>query len=258
MLENFFKTFCNTIIAQLKIPRKGALMLLLILSSIAIAINKWIFHYSIATKGSLLLQIMYFAWMYSFISIPIKAYNEYCNKKDVEKIKKEENKKAEEKFEKYFKELDYCDIDEKEILVKFYSNQTTSCYAKAKEINTIEGMRKKGIEFISYNGSNVLGGSMLTNAGGLAIINRYFDKDKPKFFSMLDNFEEKEIELLKDFVYNNDNQIEIAKKQNKIANSIINKFEQQGFGDIYIADFFTISNLYLAYLNRYFEETAES
>lgn len=81
MFENFYKTFCDTIIAQFKIPRKGVTMILLVLSTIVIIINKCIFHYSIAAKGSFLLQLIYGIWIFSCMSIPVKAYNEYCDKK---------------------------------------------------------------------------------------------------------------------------------------------------------------------------------
>lgn len=256
MFENFYKTFCDTIIAQFKIPRKGVTMILLVLSTIAIIINKCVFHYSIAAKGSLLLQLIYAIWIFSFMSIPVKAYNEYCDKKDAEKALEEEKEKYEEKLNKYFEAFDYCDYFEKEVLAKFYLNQLTSCYAKSEEITTIQDMKIKGFDFISYNDTGLMSRSMIVSMYGLKLISKYFDKKKPEFFTLLNNLNPKEIKLIKDFVINDEEQIELYKNEIKTAKSIISKFENANFAHIYIDTngFFTISTLYLAYLTQYFEE----
>lgn len=256
MIEKFVDTLCKTIIAQCKLPRKGVSLILFILSSIAIAANKCIFHYAIAPKGSILLQLFYGLWIYSVMAIPVRAYNQYCDKKDAEKKENEAKQKAKEKLNEYFEMFDYCSYDEKEVLAKFYKAQLTSCTARGSEITSIKSMSQKGINILSYNGSETLGGTIITSSSGLKIINKYFDKQKTEFFELLKTLDEKEIKLLKDFVDTDDEQITLYKKEVKIAKSIITKFENAKFDDIYIdaEDLFTISTLYLVYLYRFFSE----
>lgn len=79
------------------------------------------------------------------------------------------------------------------------------------------------------------------------------------FFELLNTLNENEAQLMKDFIYNNDEQISLYKKERKIAKSIIQKFKQTQFDNIYIdtEGFFTIPTLYLAYLTQYFSEGLE-
>lgn len=256
MLEKLLNTFCNSIIAQFKLPRKGVMMILFLLSSIAIAVNKCIFHYSIAPKGSLLLQLFYGLWIYSVMTIPVRAYNEYCDKKDAAKKENEAKQKAKEKLDEYFEMFDYCSSDEKEILAKFYAAQQTSCPASGSEISSVKSMTQKSINILSYNGYESSGGTIITSSSGLKIITKYFDREKPEFFELLNSLEQEEIKLLKDFVNLDDEQITLYKKEIKIAKAIINKFENTKFDDIYIdaEGYFTIPTLYLAYLRQYFLE----
>ena len=172
MINDLFETFCKTIISQFKIPRKGVALMLFILSSFAIVINKWVFHYSIASKGSILLQIIYLSWMYSIFAFLAKIYNEYCNKKDVEKAKLEEQQKYEEKLNKYLEIIEYCTLDEKEQLSLFYLNQTTSIYTD--NLQLIRDMHNKGLTFISANSSFDYSGTAIISPKGLKIITKYF------------------------------------------------------------------------------------
>ncbi len=66
--------------------------------------------------------------MYSFVAIPIRAYNEYCDKQDAEKQEQENKKKSEEGGKKYFEIFELCTESEQDILAKFYINQTSTCY----------------------------------------------------------------------------------------------------------------------------------
>lgn len=256
MLQELIDNLCKTIITQCKLPRKGCSVILLLLSSIAIALNKCIFHYTIAPKGSILLQVFYALWIYSVMAIPVKAYNQYCDKKDAQKKENEEKQKAKEKLNDYFEMFDYCSDDEKNVLAKFYGAQLTSCRANGSEIESLKNMTQKHINILSYNGYETLGGTIITSSSGLKIINKYFDKQKPEFFELLNSLDEKEIKLLKDFINFNDEQITLYKKEIKIAKSIINKFKTTKFNDVYInpEGFFTIPTLYLAYLHCYFSE----
>lgn len=256
MLEKLLNTFCNSIISQFKLPRKGIMVILFLLSSVAIAVNKCIFHYSIAPKGSLLLQLFYGLWIYSVMAIPVRAYNEYCDKKDEVKRENEEKQKAKEKLNDYFEAFDYCSYDEKAALAKFYAAQLTSCDANSSEIKSVKSLKQKNINFLTYNGEVAYGGTIITSSSGLKIITKYFDREKPKFFELLNSLEQEEIKLLKDFVNLDDEQITLYKKEIKIAKAIINKFENTKFDDIYIdaKGYFTIPTLYLAYLRQYFLE----
>ncbi len=248
-MNDFFEIFCKSIVAQLKIPRKGVLMFLLILSSILILVNKLWFHYSIAPKGSLLLQLFYGLWIFAFASIPIKAYNEYCDKKD-------EEKKNKEKLKSYFEMLDFCAYEEKKIFEKFYYNQTTSCNANGAEIKIAGNLSHKNIDILGCSGSELFGGKIFTSPSGLKLINIYFDKQKPEFFKLLKDLEPQEVNLLKKFVNDNDEQISLNKKEVKIAKTLISKVTNTQFSDFYIDEngFFTIPTLYLAYLDQYFSK----
>lgn len=261
MFENFYKTFCDTIIAQFKIPRKGATMILLVLSTIVIIINKCIFHYSIAAKGSFLLQLIYGIWIFSCMSIPVKAYNEYCDKKDAEKainIRDEEQKKKEEKeiedakakINEYLEIMESCDYDEQEILTKFYYHQTTSVTIKYSQQTYVHCINHKGLKFISYSEDKAY-----LNTIGLKIINKYFDKVKPQFFEMMDSFSNEEVKLLKEFAEQDTEEIYLYKKEIKIAKKLIEKFENNDFYNISLfEDCLRISTLNLCYISRYFEE----
>lgn len=261
MFENFFKTFCETIIAQIKIPRKGATMILFALSAIVILINKYVFHYAIAAKGSLLLQLIYGICIFSFMSIPVKAYNEYCDNKDAEKainIRNEEQKKKEEKeiedakakINEYLEIMESCDYDEQEILTKFYYHQTTSVAIKHSQQTYVHCIHHKGLKFISYSDDK----AYLTTIG-LKIINKYFDKAKPQFFEMIDSFSNNEIKLLKEFADKDTDELYLYKKEIKIAKKLIEKFENNDFYNISLfEDCLRISTLNLCYISRYFEE----
>lgn len=254
MIEDFLNNLCKTIITQFKIPRKGVSVILLILSSIAIAVNKCIFHYTIAPKGSILLQIFYGLWIYSVMAIPVKAYNQYCDKKDVQKKENEYNQKAQENVNHYMEMFELCDNDEQEVLAQFYYQQCTS--VSVKNVAVVRAMKNKGIDLLSFEGSFSDSGKALTSTTGLKLITQYFDKQKPDFFELINALDEKEVKLLKDFINLDDEQISLYKKEIKIAKSIINKFKNTNFDDIYIdaEGFFTIPTLYLAYLHRYFSE----
>lgn len=257
MLEKFLNSFSEIIISQFKLPRKGAAMILFVLTSLTIALNKWAFNYSIIPHNSILLQILYALWLFSVYSIPIKIYNQYCDKKDIEKQKLELNQTTKDKNEKYIKFFDTCDYEEIKIFEKFYYHQKTSIDIGMEEIDIINGLRIKNFEFISATGiSGRLAGKAYISINGLNLIKKYFNRDKPNFFDILNSLDEKELMLFKDFVNNNDKQIRLYKKEIKIANSIINKFAGTKFNSFYIdtEGFFTISTLYLAYLTQYFSE----
>lgn len=248
-MNDFFETFCKSIVTQLKIPRKGVLMFLLILSSILILVNKIWFHYSIAPKGSFLLQLFYGLWIFAFASIPIKAYNEYCDKKD-------EKKKLDKKIQIYIQTIELCAYEEKKIFEKFYYNQTISINATGTEITATIGLIKNGINFLSYQGSMTFGGKIYISPSGLNLITEYLDKQKPEFFKLLKDLEPQEVNLLKKFVNDNDEQISLNKKEVKIAKTLISKVTNTQFSDFYIDEngFFTIPTLYLAYLDQYFSK----
>lgn len=254
MIEKFINTLCKTIITQCKLPRKGSSVILFILSSIAIAVNKCIFHYTIAPKGSILLQLFYGLWIYSVMAIPVRAYHEYCDKKDAQKKEKEEKQKAKENIDHYMEMFNLCDTEEQTVLVQFYYQQLTSI--RVKNVAVVRAMKNKGIDLLSFDGSFSDSGKALTSTTGLKLITHYFDKQKPDFFEILNSLDEKEIKLLKDFINLDDEQITLYKKEVKTAKSIINKFQHTKFNDIYIDNdgFFTIPTLYLAYLHRYFSE----
>lgn len=257
MFEKILNSFSEIIISQFKLPRKGAAMILFVLTSLTIALNKWYFNYSIIPHNSILLQILYALWLFSVYSIPIKLYNQYCDKKEIEKQELKQNQTTKAKNEKYIKSFDACDYEEIKIFEKFYYHQTTSIDIKMEEVDIIDGLRIKNFEFISANQiSGRLGGKAYISLNGLNLINQYFDRDKSKFFDLLNSLQEKELKLLKDFVNNDDEQISLYKKEIKIANSIINKFTDTKFNAFYIDinGFFTIPTLYLAYLIQYFSK----
>lgn len=172
MINDFIETFCKNIIAQIRIPRKGVIVILFILTSVFISINKLYFHYSIAPKDSLLLQILYGLWFYSIAAICIKAYNEYCDKKDAQKAEEEKLQKARERVNEYFEMFDYCDNEEKKILKKFYTSQKTSIYVN--NVAVVRAMNLKGIKFLTCEGSFDNPGKALISSRGLKIITKYF------------------------------------------------------------------------------------
>ena len=123
-------------------------MILFALSAIVILINKYVFHYAIAAKGSLLLQLIYGICIFSFMSIPVKAYNEYCDKKDAEKAKEKKEEERTIQKQKYFKILSYCCSEEINLLKKFLNTETNTIYLENDEDDYVKTLRAKGIDFI--------------------------------------------------------------------------------------------------------------
>lgn len=117
--------------------------------------------------------------------------------------------------------------------------------------NSTVNLSHKNIDILGYSGSELFGGKIFTSPLGLKLINIYFDKQKPEFFKILKDLEPQELNLLKKFVKNNDEQISLNKKEVKIAKTLITQFS-----DFYIDEngFFTIPTLYLAYLDQYFSK----
>ena len=167
-MNDFFETFCKSIVTQLKIPRKGVLMFLLILSSILILVNKLWFHYSIAPKGSLLLQLFYGLWIFAFASIPIKAYNEYCDKKD-------EERRINKLAQGYLNIIKLSSEQEKKIFERFYSSKTIFLDATGEEIKIVMMLKENGLSFLGYQGSIIYGGNIYITPNGLKLITEYFE-----------------------------------------------------------------------------------
>lgn len=253
MINDLFETICKSIITQFNIPRKGVTMILFaFMSLIILLLNKYQALQSFIPNGCILSQLLYGVWIYSIVAPIIKGYNEYCDKKDAKKRALKDEQEVKEKLSRFLETIEYCTPDEKEKLALFYLNQTTSINTDNLELIRI--MNKKGLPFI-YTNLDYSGYAYTTNAG-LKIINKYFDKQKPAFFEVLDGLEDAEIKLLYDFIKMNDEQISLYKKEKITAKNIILKFNGKNFDDIYIDSdgFFTISILYHAYLDKYFFE----
>lgn len=258
MFEKFLNKLCEMFLTQLKFPRKGAAMILLLFVSIAIVVNKYIFSYSLAPKGSLLLQFIYFLWMYSFVAIPIRAYNEYCDKQDAEKQEQENKKKSEEGGKKYFEIFELCTESEQDILAKFYINQTSTCYIDKNQVSTVKGMILKGINFLKNTCDYSLGiNNCIITPQGMKIINQYFDKDKEKYFQFFATLDAKSLDFIEQFYLMHDTQLVPEKGNKRLATSVITEFHRSGFDDIYWDSYngwVSISETYLAYISLYFEQ----
>lgn len=251
MFEKVMKQFCTSMVSQMKIPRKGALMILLTFTSLIILVNKVVFNYSLAPKGSGLLQLVYGLWFFSLCGIFIKIYNEYSDKKDTKKEELRKQQEREQLFNKYFRNFELCDYEETKILAKFYLAQSTSITASYNERACADAMYSKDIEILI---SKSQAEKIVTTSGGLKIINAYFDRNKLEFFELVNSLEDCERKLLKDFVDNDNKQISLYKNEIRIAKSIISKFSDTKYNDFYIDadDFFTTSTLVQAYLIQYF------
>ena len=258
MFEKFLNKLCEIFLAQLKFPRKGVVMIIFLFSTIVIFVNKFVFNYSIAPKESPLLQFIYFMWLVSFVAIPIRMYNEYCDKRELEKSKQDEIKKLEEKNKKYFEMFDYCPEEERDLLAKFYINQTSTCYISDGQANIVSAMRLKGFDFINTNyDPTSFSYKCLISSRGLKLIKQYFDKDKEKYYQFFDSLEAKYIEFVEQFYLKNDNHLVPEKGNKKTAVAVILEFHKHGFEDIYWDSFnkwISISETYLAYITCYFED----
>lgn len=258
MINKFFETFCKTIVTHFKIPRKGvSVILFLFMSLIIFLLNKFTSLQTIIPNGSIFSQLLYAIWLYSIITPIIKTYNEYCDQKDAEKAKQGKQQKSQEQISFYMEAFALCDWEEEKLLTSFYYQQTTSI--RVENVAVVRAMKNKGIDIFSYEDSYFDSRKALTSTTGLKIINKYFDRQKPQFFELLKKLDEKELKLIKQFVEFDDEQLSLYKKEIKIAKSIINKFKETQFDNIYIdtEGFLTIPTLYLAYLKQYFSEGLE-
>ena len=264
-MKEFFINIFNLLLEHVRLQRKGVSAILFTIITIAILYDVFYSHHPIDFTGSLMQQIIYILWIFSIFSLLKQFYNEYCDKKDAEKLKQEQIKekereqlknieKAKNRINEYFEMFDLCSDEEKDILCLFYCKQNTT--VDVNNVAIIRAMHNKGLSFLTYEGSFDHCGKALCSATGLKIINKYFDNKKENFFKFLNRLEEKEINLLKDFYSVDNNIITLYKREIRIAKSIIKKFNSENYDNIYIYSdnkYFEISNLYFAYLKKYFQ-----
>ena len=151
-----------------------------------------------------------------------------------EKASKEKELKEKEETEKslrkYYRQFDLCSKSERVILEKFYILQKTSIYIEYSEIDLVRVMNSKGIKFISAR-QHDLKGLAYTTPEGLAIITKYYDMQKEKFFDFLRTLQGRKKTLLS--MFNVDNIMYPGKGYKATSFKLIDDFNNNGFTNIY-------------------------
>lgn len=164
---------------------------------------------------------------------------------------KEEAKKI---IDDYFKQFDFCSYSEKKILEQFYCRQKTSIYISDSEVEHVRVMNSKGITFVSATRHN-LEGLAYTSPEGLAIINKYFNIQKRKFFEFLKTLKGRQKTLLYEFnIYN---ELHPEKGFRTTAFKLNDNFRENGFYDIewsFQKDCLIVSELYGKYIEEFLAE----
>lgn len=178
----------------------------------------------------------------------IEAEEQERKRTQKELKEKEESKKL---LNSYFKQFDLCDRSEKKILEQFYCVQKTSIDISDTEVEYVRVMNSKGINFVSAR-SHFLRGLAYTTPEGLAIINKYYDLQKEKFFEFLKTLKGRQKTLLYEFNY--DNELYPEKGFRTTAFKLNANFKENGFNDIYWdfeKDCLVISELYGVYIEEF-------
>lgn len=189
-----------------------------------------------------------------------KKQNELKKAEAKEQERKNSEKELKEKedakkvLNNYFKQFDLCDNYEKKILEQFYCRQKTSIYISDSEVEHVRVMNSKGIKFVSAQ-RHYLNGLAYTTPEGLAIINKYYDLQKVKFFEFLKTLKGRQKTLLYEFnIYN---QLHPEKGFRTTAFKLFNKFRENSFCDIEWSlqeGCLTISELYGKYIEEFLAE----